>query len=394
MIIKPPSRWRARGAPLWAALLCALALHARADGPRWSAEYEKEIGDKAAAQVDAEYDRVDSAEAIARLQNMADVIGRQTARPDVKYDVRLVKEKSPGPEPQVNAFSLPGGIVYVTEGLLKKVSSDHELAGVMAHEITHNVNYDALVQAQRAGSIVKGEIAAVLAAILIGGVQNDAWIKVMQMGMLTRQGILGGYSIEMEKRADCGAVAAMLKTPWDPVGLLTFMEQLAAEERRNPPIDMGVYKTHPLSIERVNYLTAALEDAGLEINRRKTGRWEKPTVEQREINGKQAFAVLFLGEQVFACDTPAEGAAGAQERAEAVRARLTEALAAGAETYDFATSGPGEKPSLLAFGAPIITVEDADAALLGKPAEEVARDAYAAMRRALAREMLDRMYRY
>ncbi len=366
----------------------------RGEGPRWSEEYERAVGDRTAAQVDTAYDRVDDAEALAKLQNMADVLGAHTPRPGVKYDVRLVKEKQAGPEPEVNAFSLPGGIIYVTEGLLNSVSSDDELAGVMAHEITHNVNYDALVQGERAGNIVKGEIAAVVAAILLGGVDNDTWVKVMQMGMLTRQGILGGYSIEMEKRADRGAVAAMLGSPWDPVGLLTFMERLAAQERRNPPGPLGVYQTHPLSTERVNYLLEALDQAGVRINRRKTGRWERPVVEAQEINGKQAFAVLFMGQQIFACDTPAEGFATAQERAEAVNGRLTEALAAGAQAFSFAISGVGQPPALLASGSPIFTVDPADAALLGKPAEEVARDSYVAIRRALTLEGWDRRYRY
>lgn len=269
--------------------------------PRFDPKYERKVGEETAAEVDKEYDRVDDKDAVAKLQAMADTIARYTPRPDVKYEIRLVKEKKPGPEPEVNAFSLPGGIIYVTQGLLTHVQSDHELAGILAHEIAHNCNYDGLIQGQRASRIFRGEMAAVLAAILIGGVDNDAWAQVMQAGILYRTGVLGGYSIDMERRADRQAVQFLVKTSYDPVGLLTFMERLAAEERRNPPGELGIYQTHPLSTERVQYLIEAIEAAGRPVNRRHTANWDKPRVEAREINGKGAWAVVFQDEVIFAC---------------------------------------------------------------------------------------------
>lgn len=298
-------RFAVRGRLWLAAVAIGLAIPgvvpADAPKPRFDPKYERKVGDETAAEVDKEYDRVADKDGLAKLQAMADAIAKHTPRPDVKYEIRLVKEKKPGPEPEVNAFSLPGGIIYVTQGLLTHVQSDHELAGVLAHEIAHNANYDGLVQGQRASKIFRGEMAAVLAAILIGGVDSDAWTQVMQAGILYRTGVLGGYSIEMERRADRDAVQFMLHTPYDPVGLLTFMERLAAEERRNPPMQLGIYQTHPLSTERVEYLIGAIEGAGRPLNRRKTAHWDVPTVEGREVNGKRAWAVLFQDEVIFAC---------------------------------------------------------------------------------------------
>ena len=380
---------------IWAWAL-ALALSAgpllAADKPPWDPKVEEKIGKQAGAEVDKYYDRVDNKEVLAKLQGMADAIAANTPRPDVKYDVRLVKEKEPGETPEVNAFSLPGGIVYVTEGLVNVVHSDHELAGVMAHEITHNVHYDALNQAKRAEKIFKGELWAILATVLIGGIDNEAWGQVMQAGMLYRHSVLGGYSLKMEKAADLGAVQFLLGTPWDPVGLLTFMERLAAEERRRPPPTMGAFQTHPLSYERVSYLIDALERSGVYINRRKTARWSKPTVEERQVNGKAAQVVVFQEQQVFACDTPAGEAKDPKERAGKVATALTQALANGAQSYTFCAEERGGTPVLLAYGKVILSVTDADAALVGEPAMQVVKDAQQALSEGLVREGIVRLY--
>lgn len=382
-----------RRSAAWAvvAVLCAGASLA-ADKPRYDPGYEERVGREVAAQVDRAYDRVDNPEALAKLQQMADVIAANTPRPDVQYDVRLVREKQPGRTPEVNAFSLPGGIVYVTEGLLEAVHSDHELAGVMAHEIAHNVTYDGLVQAERANKIIRGELAAILATILVGGIESDAWSHVMQAGMFYRQSVLGGYSIEMERAADMGAVRYMLGTPWDPVGLLTFMERLAAEERRSPPPEMGIYKTHPLSVDRVSYLIETLHDSGLTINRRRTANWARPQVEERQVNGQAAQVVVFQEQMIVACHQPPEEPDQARERAERIAAALTEALADGAGASHFSPGKQDGRPALMAGATPLFVVDEPDATLLGRPAEEVVRDAHLALRAAFSREALARMY--
>ncbi len=381
-----------RGAVAVGCLVVWVAAAWGAEAPRWDAKYEEKVGKEAAAEIDKEYDRVDNKEALAKLQEMVTTIAARTSRPEVKYQVRLVKEKKPGEKPEVNAFSLPGGTVYVTEGLLKAAQSDHELAGVLAHEIAHNAHYDGLTQAARAGKIFKGEMAAVLGAILLGGVNNDLWAGVMQAGMFYREGVLGGYSIEMERVADTSAVEYLAGTPWDPVGLLTFMERLAAEERRTGPVAQGVFQTHPLSVDRVNYLVEALDRAGIAINRRKTARWDKPTVEERPVSGKPAPVVVFQGQSILACAGSAAAPQDAKERAGKYARALAEALASGAQSYHFTTEQRDSTAVLLAYGEPIMTVEPADAALVGKPPLQVARDAQQALRNALNREVINRLY--
>lgn len=379
---------------LWA---CTTVLAAEAPArtsakPPFDPKYEAQVGKETAAEIDKEYNRVDNKQALAKLQAMAKAIGANSSRPEVQYDLRLVKEKKPDKEPEVNAFSLPGGFIYVTEGLLKDVQSDHELAGVLAHEIAHNVNYDGLTQAQRANKIYKGEMAAVLATILIGGLDSQAWTNVMQAGIYYRTGVLGGYSIEMERRADSDAVKAMAKTTYDPVGLLTFMERLAAKERRNPPIELGIYQTHPLSTDRCEQLIGEIEKVGLPINRRKTANWDKPKVEERKLGDEKVQAVLFQGIPVFQTKVAAPGTKDAKERAAAIAKSLTDVLAAGGEAFNFSVSTVEGRPALMAGDKPLFTVLEADEKLLGKPGDQVAQGALSAIRAGLTKERLGRLY--
>ena len=116
-----------------AALLAGLACLAYAGTqPPFSPEYEKRVGEETAAQVEATYERYKDEETQAKVDAMATEIAAASARPEVTYDVRLIDTD------EVNAFSIPGGFVYVTKGLLDEVQSDDELAGVLSHEIAHN----------------------------------------------------------------------------------------------------------------------------------------------------------------------------------------------------------------------------------------------------------------
>lgn len=374
-------------------LVCSSADGLSADKkPPYSPQYEKQVGRQAAAEIEREYERIDPPDVLARLQAMADALALNSARKDVKYELHIIRERKPGPKPEVNAFSLPGGLIYITEGLLAEVQSDHEMAAVLAHEITHNAHYDGLTLASKASKMFKREMIAVLGAILIGGIENDAWVNVMQGMMFYRHSVLGGYSIDMERRADMGAVDCMIGTPWDPVGLLTFMERLAAEERRTSPPDAGIFQTHPLSVDRVHYVIETLTERGIPINRRNTTRWPRPAVAERTVNGKPAQVVLWHDQQIFACDSPGPDGTDATGRAAQVAEALGGCLAEGAQLFDFVAGEAEGKPALLCDGKVVFVVEEADAALVGKAPADVARDGYAAIRAALSHERLARLY--
>jgi len=370
-----------------AAGVCAFAQGDEpATKPPFSEAYEKRIGAEAIQQVEKEYSLLVDEEKHAKLKAMVDSIALVTQRSEIVYDVRILDTEI------VNAFSLPGGTVYVTKGLLDHVQSDHELAGVLAHEIGHNCTWDALTQVEHNKDIFTGSVAATIAAILMGG-SSEVVSTVLLAGEYVRQGVLGGYSVDFERRADHNGATYLIKCPdYDPVGLLTFMERLAAKERRLPPRDMGVFQTHPLAIERVELLTDYLIESGVDINRRATTKWDPPVAEETRVDGEDAATITLWREDIFLVLTPGPDYDTPMARAEAIVERLTKLLADGLSQYEMRVCADGDSSAVTGRGVEIIVVHPEDAQAQELPAAEVAAHIRAGLQRAMVREALARLY--
>ena len=369
---------------------CAYA----ADKPPFSEEFEKKIGAEAAAQVEKEYKLYVDEEAHARLVAMVNEITAASSRPDVVYDVRLLDTED------VNAFSLPGGIVYVTKGLLKEAGSDHEIAGVLAHEIAHNCTYDALDQADRSKKLFLGSISAALVAMVLGA-NTEQISGVITAGSYLQQGVLSHYSLEMERRADLNAVRFLAASKYNPVGLLTFMERLASGMFDKPQIDYGIYETHPQATERVGYIIQAIYDQGLEINRRAVSKWDPPTFESLKPEGaaedfvldpKTAPARITLwGEELITLTGPGSFE-GIDQRAAAVCKTLTDAVAEGLNLYEIEVDDRGDSALVTVRGAMLLTLDGRDVTAEGSTPAMVAEQVVHALARAIHRERLQRRY--
>ncbi len=151
----------------------------------------------------------------------------------------------------INAFSLPGGQVYVNSGLLHAVRSDDELAGVLGHEMTHSAHHHIQELSHEQSKLSSAMLAGLLAAIVahvpsdaIGGLAAGA-----QYGSVAY--INFHYSQPAERDADHGGTILMEKAGYNPVGMLTFMEQLGDFENRGPSVNAGIFQDHPETAERV-----------------------------------------------------------------------------------------------------------------------------------------------
>ena len=141
----------------------------------------------------------------------------------------------------VNAFSVPGGYIYVYEGLVEFAESDDELAGVLAHEIAHaSFRHIATMQKEQ-GKLDLLTLGAILAAIWS---PKDAGTILFPTGLAIR-GVQSGWSVNAEEAADYGGLQFIVKSKYNPLGTLTFMERLAYRDRYQPRIDWGIYQTHP-----------------------------------------------------------------------------------------------------------------------------------------------------
>lgn len=166
----------------------------------------------------------------------------------------------------VNAFSIPGGFIYIYEGLIKFSETDHELAGVIAHEISHAASRHVAVLRKEQSKVEAITIPAILIAILAGGETGQGAAMATQ---LVGQAIGSGWSVKAEKAADYGGVEYMARSGYNATGILTFMERLAFEDT-NADIDWGIYRTHPPTKERVLAIRRLLEQRQIDVRRSET----------------------------------------------------------------------------------------------------------------------------
>ena len=92
---------------------------------------DAEIGRTAAEAIEEEYEFIEDSPDIARINAMIQLIRPVTQKPHQTYQVKVIDSNA------INAFSIPGGYLYYTQGLLQAVESDDELAAITAHEMVH-----------------------------------------------------------------------------------------------------------------------------------------------------------------------------------------------------------------------------------------------------------------
>ncbi len=176
------------------------------------------------------------------------------------YDFKVLQGKD------VNAFSLPGGHIYVYEGLLNFVQSDDELAAVLGHEVAHAALRHVAQLQHDAAKNQAIEIPLILASILRGG---NTGYGVLMGTQLASQAILSGWSQRAEDAADYGGFQLMRQSPYNMAACLTLVERLNTMEKNNPllSIDWGIFRTHPPSDERVSAIVHDLKQANIPIHR-------------------------------------------------------------------------------------------------------------------------------
>ena len=232
----------------WIALL--LLLPTAACGGEVGLAQEEELGDDYAAQIAGEVRLIDDPEAIAALTEIGDDLASRADPTGRRYDFHLVDS------PEVNAFAIPGGHIYVNRGLIERADELSELAGVLGHEIAHVTERHGIEQAekqQRTGLLVS------LFYLLIGRDPGIVEQIVIQGGA---GAVFAKYGRDAEREADERAVATLVAAGYHPEGIATFFEELLREQRGDPSGVAQWFASHPNSAERVSNVRAIIETLG------------------------------------------------------------------------------------------------------------------------------------
>lgn len=200
-------------------------------GRKYAPEIEKHMGGKIAND---------------GLQSYIDSIGQKIARvshrPDLEYHFVALDHES------LNALALPGGYIFITRGLLEKLQTEAQLAGILAHETSHVVARDTSAALSRAQVMD-----LFVAALAISGATPAGAVKMAQ---LTRVFLGLRYSRKDEREADLGGLDYMVRASYDPQGMVETMQILQEEDTRRP---IEFFSTHPSPHNRIAYLTEAIQ---------------------------------------------------------------------------------------------------------------------------------------
>jgi len=145
---------------------------------------------------------------------------------------------------EINAFALPGGFFYVNSGLILAADEEAELAGVMAHEISHVCARHGTRQMTRAQWAQLGTIPLIFVGGGIGyGIYEAAGLGLPLTFMK--------FQRTFEAEADYLGLQYMYKTGYDPQAFISFFEKLQAKEKKKPGTIAKAFASHPQTPDRI-----------------------------------------------------------------------------------------------------------------------------------------------
>ncbi len=156
---------------------------------------------------------------------------------------------------EINAFAAPGGLIFVTRGMLRCCSGENALAAVLAHEIGHVQNKDALRAIKRsrvteAVAIIGGEAVKHATG---GEMSRLTGLFADSVGDIMTTMVNNGYSRSLEYQADKTAVAILTRAGYDPAGLPDMLQEM---QKRLTPGAADFAKTHPAPSDRISELAS------------------------------------------------------------------------------------------------------------------------------------------
>ena len=208
-----------------------------------SVDQEKVLGLEAAPEMAAKMggDVPESDPQAARVEQIGRKVvqGSDAARSPYagSFDFHLLAD----PE-TINAFALPGGQIFITKGLLDKLKTEDEVAGVLGHEVGHVIHRHAAEQ------IAKGQLGAALSQA-VGVAASDGGQRAAMIAAMVNQVVQLRYGRQDESESDRYGIDAMAEAGYDPNAMLEVMEILKqASGGRSQPEWLS---SHPLPETRI-----------------------------------------------------------------------------------------------------------------------------------------------
>lgn len=212
-----------------------------------SLDQEWQVGQQMAAQVNSQVRLVQDPQALAYVRMVGERLHASTPLANRPFEFNIVDD------PNVNAFAVPGGHIYIYRGLIVQADKVDMLAGVMAHEISHVVARHVIKQMEQAQTI------NTIGSILLG--QNPGALEQIAAQVIAG-GAMARFSRADEKQADDMGLDLMTRAGYDPHGMLDMFQKLLALDQAGNSSVSRFFADHPGTQDRVNDISGRISKMG------------------------------------------------------------------------------------------------------------------------------------
>src|SRR6185436_9235871 len=262
MMSTMPSSLRRTFAGLGVACVLTLAVGAQtkivAPKNSYAVQDDVKLGREAAAEVTKELPMLND----QRLEDYVETIGRTLANAippefqhsEFRYTFDMVNQK------EINAFALPGGPMFLKRGMIQAAKSEAEVAGVMAHELSHVALRHGTAQATKAQKFQLGAILGQIAGAAVGGTLGSIIGQGSQIG-------LGTYFLKFgrqaESEADLLGAQILARAGYDPRQMANMFKTIEAEGGSRGPEFLS---DHPNPGNRYNAINKEADSLRIQGN--------------------------------------------------------------------------------------------------------------------------------
>ncbi len=207
-----------------------------------SPEDEVTFGKECAKQIEKDLVFVNDPAIVAYVRKVGEIVKANAPKKAVVPTQFFVVKN-----PEINAFAIPGGNMYVHTGLINAAEDEAEMASVMAHEYGH------VVYRHGAKHVSRATGASALQQILVGGNQAGELVT-----SIIAQGALSNYGRSDELEADSIAVPTLIKGGYDPRGMVTFFETMKKKYGDSGGGLAKYFGSHPPTGDRIARVNAQI----------------------------------------------------------------------------------------------------------------------------------------
>ncbi len=216
-----------------------------------SADQEKALGAEAAPEFVQQYGGdIPSQKVQKYVSDLGHRLAEVSERPDLDWEFHAVNS------PVINAFALPGGKVFITRGLMEKLNSEAQLAGVLGHEVGH-VTAQHIGQQMTRAMIITGVGVGIG---VVGEYKDEDWMKVLGVGTAVGGGVyMLSFGRDQETQSDELGVRYMTRLGYNPIGQVQVMQVLKRASGGGGK-GMEFLSTHPYPDTRIKNLNKLIKE--------------------------------------------------------------------------------------------------------------------------------------